>query len=317
MSRDRAHGAATHGGKTIVDITKFMQPLTLDEGECAAKSADGTCMTKAVLPILAAVGVDTSAGLQAAVAAAEEKLRCDSESCVLANPQTVEVATSLGLKDVLLKEVKTRFKPIGPRNSTALLSNLHIDAALDQWKAEFPEFRPCPFAMADFETADFEFRRVSLARLYAEGARAFACVLNTDVSRGPGKHWVAVFVDMRPDRAQLDTPWTIEYFNSAGSPPAVAVVRWMERQRQDLLRVRSGTPAESQDGAAVPPRAVETWAVSSVLHQRSQTECGLYSLYYIRRRLEGAPLADFMNPAQPIPDVAMVMFRRHVFRARP
>jgi hypothetical protein len=52
--------------------------------------------------------------------------------------------------------------------------------------------------------------------------------------------------------------------------------------------------------------------VTDVRHQDSQTECGLYILFYIRARLEGRPCAEFARSR--IPDAAMAEFRSHVFR---
>ncbi|MHB8736931.1 MAG: Ulp1 family isopeptidase, partial [Terriglobales bacterium] len=58
---------------------------------------------------------------------------------------------------------------------------------------------------------------------------------------------------------------------------------------------------------------VESVPVTSMPHQNLDTECGLYALYYIRRRLEGVPYTFFEK--QRIPDEAMTEFRKHVFRA--
>ena len=180
--------------------------------------------------------------------------------------------------------------------------------------------------MADFNTNGDHFAAVKLEELRRGKYRTFGCVMNTDSSRGPGTHWVAVFVDMRPEG--VDTaPWTIEYFNSAGRPPAAPVVRWMEQTRAKLAALRAtleaprATLEEPRTTLEAPPTAasaglVETWAVSSVSHQRSQTECGPYALYYIRRRLEGAQPKDFMDASYRIPDRAMVEFRHYLFRER-
>jgi hypothetical protein len=130
-------------------------------------------------------------------------------------------------------------------------------------------------------------------------------VINTDTSSGPGKHWVAVFVDCRP---APDEPWTVEYFNSAGRPPPKAMVGWMERRRAQLAAYRGQLPSSRGhvcDVIAVP--------VTDMDHQESQTECGLYALFYIRRRLEGTPYSFFFS--QLVPDAAMTAFRAHVFRA--
>jgi hypothetical protein len=56
----------------------------------------------------------------------------------------------------------------------------------------------------------------------------------------------------------------------------------------------------------------EPIAVTDVDHQESQTECGLYALYYIRRRLDGTPFSFFFEKL--IRDAAMTAFRTHVFR---
>jgi len=46
-------------------------------------------------------------------------------------------------------------------------------------------------------------------------------------------------------------------------------------------------------------------------HQRGDTECGVYSLYYIRQRLEGTPARWFATDT--VPDDAMIKFRKHLF----
>jgi hypothetical protein len=242
----------------------------------------------------------------------------------------------LAPESLIRRELEHSFKPVGPRHGRALLSNTNIDGVLRRWADEFPDFCPCPFAMADFDTNGDAFATADPGGLRLAGeargapCRTFACVHNTDVSSGPGIHWVAVFVDMRP---APDSPqdWTVEYFNSAGRPPARPIVRWMERTRARLAAVRAqmlanalasasasalaSAPALSLASAHTPAGSAESRAVTGVCHQRSQTECGPYALYYIRSRLEGVPADDFANPAARISDAAMEAFRQHLFRA--
>ena len=84
------------------------------------------------------------------------------------------------------------------------------------------------------------------------------------------------------------------------------------RQMADAPRASAPLDAGARDAST--PLAVSR-AVTSVAHQRSQTECGPYSLYYIRRRLEGAPVETFTDPKVRISDEAMEEFRRYLFRA--
>ncbi len=250
-----------------------------------------------------------------AVRSAAEMLGCNSESCVLVHPSFRQFVVEKGLvsEEAIDGDLETRFKTRGPRHNTALLSNVHIDETLRRWARIFPEFFPCPFAMMDFDRTREPFATIDIKDVLAgrvpldlgpgigtvrRPAKCFGCVVNTDTSSGPGKHWVAVFVDCRPPAG---TAWTVEYFNSAGRPPPKPMVQWMERTRARISEYRhGGEPA----ALSVP--------VTSMDHQESQTECGLYALFYIRRRLEGVPYGFFFE--QRVPDDAMTVFRTHVFR---
>jgi hypothetical protein len=250
-----------------------------------------------------------------AVREAASILHCDSESCVLSHPDFIRfVDTTLGVPpEKIAAEKERKFKTAGPRNSTELLNNFHIDETLQRWSRVFPEFFAYPFAMMDFDQTGEPFARLDIVdilegRVQQEMGPGYkpvrrknqcaGCVLNTDTSAGPGKHWVAVFVDARsPD-------WTVEYFNSAGRPPPKPMVKWMERARARLQEHRS-----KRGGGRV-----ETVAVTSVAHQDSQTECGVFALFYIRRRLEGISYTFFQDPKKVVPDDAMTQFRQFIFR---
>lgn len=268
-------------------------------GECVDESGE-PCSSRAVVHAIQSFVIDVAAGAGAspkqAIGLAAAALNCDSESCILTHPDFRQYVVDTRALD---RDLEVRFKPVGPRDSTALLSNFNIDDTLRRWARAFPEFYPCPFAMMDFDRNGDQFGSIDLAQLLAAAggaaAECFGCVINTDVSSGPGKHWVAVFVDGRPAAA---APWTVEYFNSSGNPPPRAMVHWMERARAGLAAARGGP--------------VRSLPVTDVDHQESRTECGVYALYYIRRRLEGTPPEFFTRNV--VPDADMVAFRKHLFR---
>ena len=259
---------------------------------------------------------------------AAHALGCDDEKCVVTSGAMltfVEVTHGPAAVRRLQSEVQVAFKPAGPRDSTALLSNFDIDEVLARWAGEpqFGAFFNCPFAMMDFDREAYLFGRVSLpavrarkvpqqvkppgeprAREVKRRCDTFACVLNTDTSSGPGKHWVCAFADMRglPTPAR---PWTVEYFNSAGNAPPRAVTKWLARASDELIE------ALAAEGAADAARCVKVASVTKVTHQHSKTECGLYTLFYIRARLEGNPADMFLR--EKVTDAMMTEFRRHVF----
>lgn len=298
-----------------MSIEKF---VTTDTGECTAcaKRNGGVCSPPDLLQAIEAViGAGGDAGnatakeaadaedlLPAAptaaagvIRAAAKKLGCKSESCVVATLRP-ELERRAGKKN-LQRALVRYFKAPGPRESTALTSNFDLDGTLSRWAVEFPAFFPYPFAMMDFLHENWPLARWPVPDVLA-GARTggrpmstAACILNTDVSTGAGKHWVCVFVDAR------SSPVSVEYFNSAGNPPPSPVTRWMEQTREALI--------------AAGRKAV-TRSVTSVRHQQADTECGLYALLYIRARLEGKPATAF--EAERITDSEVERFRRHVFR---
>ena len=186
---------------------------------------------------------------------------------------------------------------------------------LQQWALVFPGFFNLPFSMIDFETTGGPLARIDVAHIVTGRAAqclpggatvrrpstTFAGVLNTDVSTGRGKHWVSLFGDCRGTGE-----WTLEFFNSAGNAPPPAVARWLEESAARLRTLRASDPRAHGTGP------VTTHPLTDIRHQDSQSECGLYCLFFIRARLEGQPASEFAG--KRIPDADMTDFRQHVFR---
>lgn len=240
----------------------------------------------------------------------EKETKCESEYCLVKSKDFKEFARRKNISDSELKENEGNFKIEGPRNSLALLNNFHIDDTLKNWAKEFDFFFPCPFAMMDFETTKEPFSTIFIPYVY-EGEytlnlgekeikrknTCFGCVINTDVSTGGGKHWTCAFVDMRDPNLV-----TVEYFNSVPNPPRKPINRWLEKTKKELM-----TPYKNFKGFPV----VKSIPVVSVDHQQNDSECGVYSLYYIRRRLEGTSYKYFQG--LPIHDENISEFRKYLF----
>jgi len=232
---------------------------------------------------------------------AKKLLNCDSESCILTKPELTKYIKS----NTIQFELDTRFKASGPRDSVKLLNNINIDETLLIWGREFKHFYPCPFAMIDFDTNGNKLGYINLANLvtgkesYVDPIYGiqygpfdiFACVLNTDISTGKGKHWICIVADMR------ELNWTIEFFNSSGNLPVAIITEWMETQRKYLLPYNAN---------------VETVVASNITHQTDNHSCGSYVLYYIRARLDKIPYTYFAT--NRIKDEDAVEFRTHLFR---
>lgn len=198
--------------------------------------------------------------------------------------------------------LKYQFKPEGPWKSTALLDNFNIDDCLTQWSTYAPKlfnkkFYNIPFQMIDFENVKTELALISVPQLVKDGYTCMGVVLNTDVSTGGGKHWFCLYCDFSPSGTE-DDPFTLEFFNSSGNPPVSEVSYWLNNTKHALLR---DIGKYAKIVIAAPKKL-----------QYSNTECGVWSLMYIRFRLEDKPYDFFITASADDPD--MITFRKHLFR---
>lgn len=223
---------------------------------------------------------------------AKQVTNCDSEACLLKNPQFSQFIGAVQADEVL----KDRFKPSGPANSTEWLNNDNIDYVLDQWAKKYPGFINVPFQMIDFDVVGTELSRVDLVSVYESGSRKLGCIINTDKSTGRGIHWFCIFIDMSDTNK-----WTLEYFDSAGEYPKSSVHKWLNTQRAKLA-------------AKYPDKDIQVIDVTrSNQLQKSATECGVFSLWYILSRLNNIPYTYFSQPNASTDDM-MYQFRKFLFR---
>lgn len=212
---------------------------------------------------------------------AKKELGCTNDGCVL---------DKMGVKgDDIKQEV---LKPSGPANTMDLISNFNISDIFKQFESKFPEFHGYPFQYHDFiNHSDSE--PIQDPPSPDKPKKVYGMVVNTDVTGGPGIHWFALMVDMRK------RPWTVEYFNSSGNKPQAPISKWM---------------AEIKDKLCSSGECEMVLTNDRFQHQKGNTECGLYSMYYIWSRLNNVPYANFGN-GERIPDAKMTEFRKQLFTA--
>jgi hypothetical protein len=250
--------------------------------------------------------------------AVKDVLQCSSEKCVLNHGHFKHVANEKALEDS-----KDRLKPPGPANSTALLDNTNIDTVLrkltkvhadeNNLKNYHMKFQMIDFAgepepdkskiKKDDEKTQWriskgmritptELGRIDMVNdVIDKGYKTFCVVLNTDKRTNGGIHWFCIFCDFRR------TPFTIEYFNSSGNNPVYQVHDWIVKTENRIKEKYK----------------VKYFNSSKIRHQtQSETECGLYTIYYIWNRLNNIH-PDKFNRTN-INDSSMIEFRKRVFR---
>lgn len=305
------HGGADDSRKSRIpapvdkDVV-ILKLIPAETSECAVwLQTEPVCSSDKIVNMIGErMGVSGAAA--DVIDAAKKKLSCDSERCVVEKS---------GLSTQIVRgELADRFKVEGPL-SPALLSNVNIDNIMNQYSAAFTDFFPYNFNMRDYAKYSFSAGRVlhepdtlatiQFGDLYRRGIRCCACVINSDIYSGPGKHWMALFADVRGPQ------WSVEFFNSSGNPPAAEWINWMEKTRGQMENIIKENTNNSQPGQKITNNEPKIVKVSSMRHQDSKSECGVYSLFYIWARLNGVPYSYFGDTR--VFDQHMFEFRRILF----
>lgn len=209
-------------------------------------------------------------------------------------------------KKVLLE---TFFRPAMPeewkKDPDVWLTSDDIAAVMKQYEKAFPKFKFLGVVPIDFSAPDpyqtggaapqqenlfptkkcmnDQFCHVDLKAEKAAGRRMLGAVFNLDPHYKGGSHWVALAVDLARNCAY--------YFDSYGMAPPEQVARYMR-----YLTLQNPNLKLQSNGRRF---------------QQSDTECGMYSMYFLIRMIAGESFKKFCKKA--IADKFMLAFRKVLF----
>jgi hypothetical protein len=295
------------GGKQCDNKECFKKAIE-EPNECAPYLGSKVCLSKKTLLLAANVAnISIKPFTEPSIGDPDEdntreKLHIWKQIAPAYDNEQINILNHYKIKDILGSDTITReqslFKIAGPTDST-WLSNDDIDDTMKQWSIVFKDFLPLSFNMIDFMEYNSSLKNVLIPYEYSQNKyRTIATVINTDKFIGGkgGKHWTALFIDMRDTKE-----FTVEFFNSTGGIPDKSIRDW-ETMAIDSIRSIGAT-----DNVKI---------VNAIgrQHQRSNSECGVYSLYYIYSRLINVAPRYFME--NTIRDDEMRAFRKKIFRPK-
>lgn len=198
------------------------------------------------------------------------------------------------------------YAPSAPRswskNKNEWLSDEDITKVMHQYEAAYPCFKFIGPSPIDFDANDTENKdssnkcvwndlcKFDLDSLIKSGKTKLGIILNTDTHDKNGMHWISMFINIRKG--------TIFFFDSVGdtAPPEVHAL---------VKRI------VAQGAAMQPPRHFIYDENHPVEHQYGETECGIYSLFFIAHMLEDKITQNYMK-THVLRDKYMEKFR-HVY----
>lgn len=286
--------APTVGGKTATEETCFTLEILLQLRDAYNKNHSPSERISAADPESIQEALKTR--LQ----------QCDTEMCWLDEIQDASVKTKIR---------HLAFAPLHPKSwehkPGTWLSNFDIAAVLRQYEATYPHFKLLGPSAIDFNErpSDYGGRCVwddlcalSLADLKEKGKEKLGISLNLDKHDEDGSHWVSMFVNI-PEAVIL-------YYDSACHP--------IPKQVKQLVKTIR------RQGKQLDPPINFTYVENKCTHQRTNGECGMYSLFFIITMLTNnteykqnmtmaEKIALFTKPR--IPDKYVSQYRRIYFNS--
>lgn len=211
--------------------------------------------------------------------------KCDTHTCWLTLPFFKKLSSDKNTQ----KLHKHTFRPHGPKNTTEWLNNYNIGDVFEQYEIYYPNFKFMGALPRDFDDYTFlGIKDLDFQKLQNSGKTKLGFVFNLDKRGESGSHWVSMFSD-------LDIG-CIYFIDSVGNPPALEFVNLMERIKLYL----------EKNNKNVDMRYNETH------HQHGNSECGVYSISFILRLLDGETFDEITQTK--VSDAEIKVCRRSYFR---
>jgi hypothetical protein len=230
--------------------------------------------------------------------------KCDKEDCWLDLIHDASVRKSMD-KEIFAPDQPSSWK----KNPNTWLTNYDIYDVLRQYENKYPQFCVIRPSAIDFDDkiggtqsnmcVTEDLCTFDLIQHINEGKTKFGIVFNLDKHDQPGSHWVSLFID-------IDDEYVF-YMDSVGDPVPHEIQVFVDRV------IKQGLQSNKH---------MNFYENSPMQHQTGDTECGVYSLYFIITMLTGQTdkltfdtvddkISFFKN--QRIPDKYISKFRKIYF----
>lgn len=193
------------------------------------------------------------------------------------------------------------FAPEAPEewadNPRTWLSSVDIEKVMKQYESKYKNFRFLGPSPIDFDVKKMynecvwdELCKFSIKNMLDKGINMVGIIFNTDPHTMGGAHWISMFINLKKNK--------IYYFDSVGDSIPDEVKNFVKRVKDEGSKLKRKIEYEDSEGIG---------------HQKQNTECGIYSLYFIVKMLEGANFSDFNSTSKLIHDDNIAKYRKIFF----
>lgn len=232
----------------------------------------------------------------------QNKYDCSDQICWLKS----KVIKSINDEDI----IQNTFRPNGPRKQFEWLSNNDIERVMKQYEFKYKQFKFLGAMPIDFDelpiygTTDLELDELE------KTTPIIGAVINLDTHDKSGSHWVGFYANLSKN--------TIYYFDSVGHKPQKRLNMFIRRlltymyNKNNKLSMNNTKFNAKQFIDRYKSSDIFDVRYNKIQHQFKNSECGVYSLNFVIRLLEGETFDDIINNITK--DDAMNLNRNIYFR---
>lgn len=197
------------------------------------------------------------------------------------------------------KELLQSFSPVEPiewkKNPNEWLSSIDIIEVMNQYEKTYKCFDFLGPSPIDYDTHQLygecvweELCHFSLADQIRKGKNKIGVIFNTDPHDRDGEHWISLFINIKKG--------SIFFFDSAGDKAPNQVMKFVKMVTDQGKKLEE--PIDFKFDQNYP-----------VEHQYKNTECGVYSIYFIIHMLEDKITGHYLK-THILKDKYMEQFRK-------
>ena len=198
-------------------------------------------------------------------------------------------------------ELAESFAPESPpewkKNPNEWLSSIDIINVMKQYEKAYKCFDFIGPSPIDFDTRKLygecvwdELCNFSLKEQIKNGKTKIGIIFNTDPHNKPGQHWISMFINIKKKK--------IFFFDSTGDEPTSEIMALVKRIEEQGLNLE-------------PKIKFKFDSNEGIEHQYGNTECGIYSLFFIVHMLEDKMTEHYLK-THILKDEYMKKFR-HIY----
>jgi hypothetical protein len=217
---------------------------------------------------------------------------CNKESCWV-RQMTKNTKMEQELLDAFAPESPKEWK----KNPNEWLSSIDILKVMNQYEKKYKCFDFLGPSPIDYDTHKLygecvweELCHFNLEEQIKKGHTKFGVIFNLDPHYKGGSHWVSLFINVKKK--------TIFYFDSAGEPIPAQIKKFVDTVTEQGHNLKDPIDFKFDEN-------------NPVEHQYGNTECGIYSIFFVVHMLEDKITGHYLK-SHVLKDEYMQQFR-HVF----